>query len=238
MLFGLFDIDWLPKLLFKTLVWALFLALFLNVIANLSEGRSYRRFTWSWDTAVWALVLGMFSIACAELITWLVNLPIGRISNWKISELSIGIALLILVLAKVFSTGIKTSDIKTKTVPNQGIWRSATSASMVALLAATINVCIGFTFIFFLKIYGHGLPAILLYGLSQAVLHWLVMNCGGNACTRHFALRLILLCSGKIPWNYARFLDYCTERLFQPRIGGRYRFIHKLLQDHFAKILL
>jgi hypothetical protein len=34
--------------------------------------------------------------------------------------------------------------------------------------------------------------------------------------------------------NYARFLDYCTERLFLQRVGGRYRFIHKMLQDHFA----
>jgi hypothetical protein len=29
-------------------------------------------------------------------------------------------------------------------------------------------------------------------------------------------------------------LDYCTERLLLQRIGGRYRFMHKLLQDHFA----
>ncbi|RUS93602.1 hypothetical protein DSM106972_095920 [Dulcicalothrix desertica PCC 7102] len=42
--------------------------------------------------------------------------------------------------------------------------------------------------------------------------------------------------SGYIPWNYARFLDYCTERLFLQRVGGRYRFIHKLLQDHFAQM--
>jgi predicted NACHT family NTPase len=59
---------------------------------------------------------------------------------------------------------------------------------------------------------------------------------GGDACIQHFTLRLILYRNGYIPWNYARFLDYCTERLFLQRVGGRYRFIHKLLQDHFAEM--
>ncbi|MCY7272686.1 MAG: hypothetical protein LH702_02795 [Phormidesmis sp. CAN_BIN44] len=44
--------------------------------------------------------------------------------------------------------------------------------------------------------------------------------------------------SHAIPWNYARFLNYATDRMFLQRVGGRYRFIHKLLQDHFAKMEL
>jgi hypothetical protein len=55
---------------------------------------------------------------------------------------------------------------------------------------------------------------------------------------RHFILRFILWLDSSILWNYARFLDYCTERLLLQRIGGRYRFIHKLLQDHFAAMPL
>ncbi|MHC5674647.1 hypothetical protein [Nostoc sp.] len=38
------------------------------------------------------------------------------------------------------------------------------------------------------------------------------------------------------PGTGARFLNYCTDRLFLQRVGGRYRFIHKLLQDHFAQM--
>jgi len=53
---------------------------------------------------------------------------------------------------------------------------------------------------------------------------------------KHLSLRLVLWQSGTIPWNYACFLNYCTERLLLQRIGGRYRFMHKLLQDHFAKM--
>ena len=68
----------------------------------------------------------------------------------------------------------------------------------------------------------------LVFGLFIALLF------GGFTCIQHFALRLVLYRSGCIPWNYARFLDYCTERSLLQRVGGRYRFIHKLLQEHFA----
>jgi hypothetical protein len=58
---------------------------------------------------------------------------------------------------------------------------------------------------------------------------------GGDACIQHFVLRLILYCNGYIPWNYARFLDYATDRLFLQRVGGGYRFMHDLLRLHFAQ---
>jgi DNA polymerase III delta prime subunit len=60
----------------------------------------------------------------------------------------------------------------------------------------------------------------------------------GFACIQHFMLRIILYFSHSTPWNYARFLDYCTECLFLQRVGGRYRFIHRLLQEHFATMPL
>jgi hypothetical protein len=60
---------------------------------------------------------------------------------------------------------------------------------------------------------------------------------GGKACIQHLSLRIIFFRNGSIPWNYARFLNYCTdERLFLQRIGGRYRFRHKYLQEHFANM--
>jgi len=41
-----------------------------------------------------------------------------------------------------------------------------------------------------------------------------------------------------MPWNYARFLNFCTEKLLLQRVGGRYRFVHKLVQDYFADRVL
>jgi hypothetical protein len=46
----------------------------------------------------------------------------------------------------------------------------------------------------------------------------------------------MLQLSGQMPWNITRFLDYCTERLILQRVGNRYRFIHRLVQEHFANL--
>lgn len=71
-----------------------------------------------------------------------------------------------------------------------------------------------------------GLFLALLVGISKS----------GTPVIKHFILRIILWSRGYIPWNYAKFLDYCTDRLLLQRVGGGYRFIHKLLQEHFAEM--
>jgi hypothetical protein len=45
---------------------------------------------------------------------------------------------------------------------------------------------------------------------------------------------VILYQSGAIPWNYADFLDYAEKLDLIDRVGGRYRFYHDLLREHFA----
>jgi hypothetical protein len=52
---------------------------------------------------------------------------------------------------------------------------------------------------------------------------------------QYLCLRLVLTFSERvIPWDLARFLTYCHERRLLQQIGGRYRFIHRELLDHFA----
>lgn len=68
---------------------------------------------------------------------------------------------------------------------------------------------------------------ILIIGLKR----------GGAAFIQHFTLRFILYRNGYIPWQYTRFLNYCTESTLLQRVGGRYKFIHKLLQEHFAAMM-
>ena len=38
------------------------------------------------------------------------------------------------------------------------------------------------------------------------------------------------------PWDYVRFLDHATKRIFLRKVGGGYIFIHRLLQDYFAEL--
>jgi len=51
-----------------------------------------------------------------------------------------------------------------------------------------------------------------------------------------FMLRVVLWRHGYIPWNYERFLNYASEILLLQRRGDKYRFIHDLLQQHFAEM--
>lgn len=57
-----------------------------------------------------------------------------------------------------------------------------------------------------------------------------------SAYIQNFTIRLICWWHSYIPWNYGKFLNYSTERLFLQRIGKRYRFIHNILREHFAKM--
>jgi hypothetical protein len=59
---------------------------------------------------------------------------------------------------------------------------------------------------------------------------------GGAELIKYLLLRFIIGFSGYFPWNITRFLDYCTDRLILQRVGNRYRFIHRLVQEHFANL--
>ncbi|MCB0094159.1 MAG: NACHT domain-containing protein [Caldilineaceae bacterium] len=59
---------------------------------------------------------------------------------------------------------------------------------------------------------------------------------GGDTVAKHYVLRFILWWQDHVPFNYARFLDYCVERIFLRRVGGGYIFIHRLLMEHFASL--
>jgi DNA polymerase III delta prime subunit len=126
------------------------------------------------------------------------------------------------------------TTLEDRSTPNQGIWRSLKSVISNTVIWAS---CFG------LISFGLGLTQkssqalnVAVLGSSFGLLIGIILstNTGGQACVQHFVLRFILWCVGDIPWNYARFLDYSTDRLFLQRVGGRYRFIHRKLQEHFA----
>lgn len=67
-----------------------------------------------------------------------------------------------------------------------------------------------------------------------ALNSWLVF--GGLDIIKHLVLRLVLYAVGCVPWNYARFLDDCCDRLLLQKVGGGYIFMHRLLMEHFAQM--
>lgn len=69
---------------------------------------------------------------------------------------------------------------------------------------------------------------VLVFGLAFG------MRFGHEDCIKHFVLRRLLYKNGFAPWNYARFLVSCSDCLLLQQVGGRFRFIHKTVQEHFA----
>jgi hypothetical protein len=82
----------------------------------------------------------------------------------------------------------------------------------------------------------HGLIDGLIDGLILGLILGLHYGFGiaGGACIEHFSLRLVLWYNHYIPWNYGKFLNRAAERCLIQQVGGRYRFIHRLLLEHFA----
>ena len=133
--------------------------------------------------------------------------------------------------------GLK-AEVSIRVKPNQGIWSSFKNT--LILLGLSIPLMI---------IFRVGLPYLLGNILETELISIIIamasfsligasISDSSEACAKHFALRLVLHRTNAIPWNYARFLNHCTERLLLQRVGGRYRFIHRLVQEHFAAMPL
>ncbi|MFN6559796.1 MAG: tetratricopeptide repeat protein [Nostoc sp. ChiSLP01] len=120
--------------------------------------------------------------------------------------------------------------IKTLSVPNQGIrnlWRNAIPITITFVPLHTLIVCVVLRST-------SSLDYIVVISLSIALLLWIELG-GGYVCINHFLVGLSLCCTNSIPWDYARFLNYATERLLLQRAGGRYRFMHDLLRQSLAQ---
>ncbi|MEO0456149.1 MAG: NACHT domain-containing protein [Cyanobacteria bacterium P01_A01_bin.114] len=139
-----------------------------------------------------------------------------------------------------FLGGFEGVEIKEKSFSNQGIWNSLksfilSSLCVFFLVSLTFLELSKLLFTLFVKSDEVILSATEISLLVAIFFGLLIgLELGGQACLQHFVLRLVLTHTGKMPWNYTRFLNYCVERRLMQRIGGRYRFIHKELLEHFA----
>lgn len=128
--------------------------------------------------------------------------------------------------------GISVSIIEQKNTPNQGIQKSRQNFLTVLLL---MGFPVGLLVELFFRVF-----AWKFIGIFVGVLFGLLLGMpnGLLAVTQHFVLRFILTYNSNIPRNYAHFLEHAVNLRFIQRIGGRYRFVHDLLRDHFAAMPL
>ena len=151
------------------------------------------------------------------------------------SQYNIGFLAIIWVTV-AFVVGIlvslRTTVEQSKNKPNEGIWHSLNNS---LLLGLGVGVIIALMFLWvewqfnlftlgFLSVFGLGQLCGLLVAMWFGLLDFL----------QHFTLRFMLWVCGYAPWNYARFLDDATDRIFLRKVGGGYIFVHRLLLEYFA----
>lgn len=178
-----------------------------------------------WGLAMWSMLM------LGWLLGWLLLLPVmGPMIG----------------LNRAMREGLEL-DLKERSRPNQGIWNSLQSVLWTTAFSypLALGVLFSDSFLLFGKAsvknldwlhpLSSSLPNSLLMGFFLSLYFGIFLG-GGSACVQHFSLRLVLWQSGTIPWNFARFLNYCVERRLLLRVGGRYRFLHRELLDHFAQL--
>jgi MFS family permease len=191
------------------------------------------------------LLAGLLTGLDVRLLTWLKSRLFFELLEELKSVLSVGLPLglgagLVYKLSTGLTAGLSGGEITMKTLPNEGIYRSARMAVASGLVSGLgVGLLVGLPFGLFAGLHrrpGLGLGVRLICVLASGPLVGLAagLRYGGRACLQHLVLRLGLRYYDCMPRRYADFLDYAAERLFLRRVGSGYIFIHRLLQDHFA----
>lgn len=193
---------------------------------------------WSWKRVGRALLLALVLGLCLGFLVGLLEETVTVTQGMLVGPLVSGLIGLPLALRY----GLSTAELESKSLPNQGIRRSAGNAIVVGLLTWLV-VGLGFASLLGLGIWSEDPSAEsvvvavafgLAGGLQLAVLFGLLL--GGRAAIRHAVLRFLLYRSGHMPRRLIDFLDYAAERILLRKVGGGYIFAHRLIQDYFASL--
>ncbi len=187
------------------------------LLGGLDEIRPIETLRWSWRRLGWlggAIPLGLLIVLQGKGIGFILSLS----------------------LSLVFSFGLVSANVEDKTVPNEGIWRSAANASYLLLLAE-LSVVLQIWWFFdhqnlLFPELGFGFSVGLVFILRSKPVS------AGVALVQHLVLRTILWLSGATPRNYGRFLNYATRCILMQQVGSSYVFIHRLLLEHFARVTI
>lgn len=194
--------------LLSVLFISMALGLFHEPGKRLRRVNPIERLTWSWSHAMLGCLVGM--MIPSRLLSGLMILPI--------------------------ITGMTGREIEKKTVPNQGVLRSAKTSVRIGIVVWLVSALI-FT-VPFMKDFEIASVTSFLGGLLSTISLALpvALAFGGRAVVQHLILRWRLSRNGTMPWKCVRFLDCAAELIFLRKVGGGYIFVHRLLQDYFASL--
>ncbi len=188
------------------------------------------------------LIIGlMFGLATRAILGLLMGLLIGALIG-LIVRASITLPTWLLGGVIFGVNHIFKADISGRPEPNQGILDLLRYSLRVTAMFVPLLVLIKVLPLYWSGHLTHTMTvdapqALHWVGLIVAIALWATIFDSALVCAQHLALRMVLYRANAIPWNYARFLTYGCEHLLLQRVGGRYRFIHRLVQEHFANRL-
>lgn len=204
-----------------------------------AEIKSIQSWKWSWREAKISLPKGI-------IFGLILGLFVGSINILQLHHLNMGLMAGLMAglmtglmggLIYCITQGLKGSKVETTFFPNQGIWQSAKTAVFLGLIGGLTGGLIASNGILFSNIVGFEMPIpklkIISFYLVNGILLGVIFG-GIGICVKHLTLRLILHRNNYIPWNYAHFLDYASDRIFLQKVGGGYLFIHRMLLEYFA----
>jgi hypothetical protein len=186
-----------------------------------------------------AFLVSLFVIGVFTCFTWIIariiectKVPIPFI------ELFVPIILISLpIMVFMFSllAGLKTElKPKHRITPNQGIKNSCINMCILTtIIIPVVFLYTRITEVFMPVIFLEKLPIFWNLALLISSIGFCLLVGGGWALIQHVALRIVLKINGYAPCRFDKFLKYCIERKLLYPVGGRYRFLHRELLDHF-----
>ncbi len=135
------------------------------------------------------------------------------------------IVIIFMALPQIFQG----EELKNQKNPNEGTWRILLNGIFSIVIILPIMVIL---VLFSKSITSELMSEILLF--FAVMLVFITPFNFARSVTEHLTLRITFFLTKKAPWNYARFLNYATEKMLLQRVGGGYRFIHRLLQERLA----
>ena len=218
----------------KTIISLSLIIVFFWLYFGLNRINPVETLQWSWKSARKNLVKGMtygltlgillkLNVTDIELDKVFIGIVSFDFSVWMrairgiIFGLSMGLFFVII-------RGFTGPRIQKLTNPDQGIRKSAKNSLLFGIIGASILRLTA-------TMLGWTVNGWTIFGFSFGIVAG-----GVDTCIKHLIIRILLFQRGSTPWNYARFLDYATERIFLQKVGGGYIFIHRLLLEYFARM--
>ena len=203
-------------------------------IGTLNSIKTVERMTWSWQLFFKKFLLGL-----------LIGALLGGLSSGLIYgqnhglmdgvQFGLFIGLLCGLLGGMIngiSGGFIDKIREDKIRPNQGIRLTLNNGIIVCLMAMSIIGLFAGLFYWATDSLLVGLITGLIIGLNNGLI--IGLNRGLAAVIKHYSLRLVLWRSGKTPFKFIPFLDYCAKLILLKKVGGGYIFIHRMLLEYFA----